>query len=139
MELLSHSEVETEAFGSRLAEKLNAGALVALRGSLGAGKTAFTRGIAHGLGITARVTSPTFTIVNEYAGNPPLFHFDLYRLTGSDELDTIGFYEYLDRGGVSVIEWSEILGDELPTDAVIVTLSRVDDETRKITIEGIVC
>ena len=137
MELLSHSEAETQELGSRLAKKLAPGALVALRGGLGAGKTAFTRGIADGLGITARVTSPTFTIVNEYAGTPPLFHFDLYRLSGADELDTIGFYEYLDRGGVSVIEWSEVMGDELPPDAVVVTLGHVDESTRIITIEGI--
>ena len=137
MELLSHSENETEALGFRLAEKLNPGALVALRGGLGAGKTAFTRGLALGLGITARVTSPTFTIVNEYAGNTPLFHFDLYRLSAADDLDAIGFYEYLDRGGVCVIEWSELLGDELPQDAIVVTLERVDENTRKITIEGI--
>ena len=146
MELISHNEAETEALGFRLAEKLKPGDLVALQGGLGVGKTAFTRGIARGLGITARVTSPTFTIVNEYAGTPPLFHFDLYRLTGPDELEPIGFYEYLDRGGVSVIEWSEVLGDELPTDAVIVALETIDHSTagsyvagstRKITIEGI--
>ena len=137
MEFLSQSENETEALGFRLAQKLDAGVPVALRGGLGTGKTAFTRGLARGLGITARVTSPTFTIVNEYAGNPPLFHFDLYRLEGAGDLDSIGFYEYIDRGGVCVIEWSEILGGELPKDAVIVALERVDDFTRKITIEGI--
>lgn len=139
LEFLSRSEAETEKHGFELAKKLQPGALVALRGGLGAGKTAYTRGIARGLGIAARVTSPTFTIVNEYDGSPALFHFDLYRLLGPDELDTIGFYEYLDRGGVTVVEWSEILKDELPPEAVIVTLEAVDDDTRKITIEGAVC
>lgn len=139
MEYLSRSENETIDLGCKLSKKLMPGSLVALRGGLGAGKTAFTRGIALGLGITARVTSPTFTIVNEYAGTPPLFHFDLYRLIDADELDTIGFYEYLDRGGVTVIEWSEILDKELPKDAIIVTIEAVDENTRKVSIEGIVC
>ena len=137
MEFISNNETETQELGSKLAKKLTPGALVALRGGLGAGKTAFTRGLAAGLGITTRVTSPTFTIVNEYAGTPSLFHFDLYRLNGAEELDDIGFYEYLDRGGITVIEWSEIMGGGLPTDAVIVTLERVDDNIRKVLIEGI--
>ena len=136
LEFITKSESETRELGARLAKSLTPDRVVALRGGLGAGKTAFTRGLAEGLGISARVTSPTFTIVNEYVGTPPLFHFDLYRLGGSDELDTIGFYEYLDRGGITVIEWSEIMGTELPSDAVIITLERVDDNTRKITVDG---
>ena len=138
LEFISHSEAETQAFGSQLAKKLTPGTIIALRGGLGAGKTAFTRGLAAGLGITVRVTSPTFTIVNEYVGEIPLFHFDLYRLSGSDELDFIGFYEYLDRGGITVIEWSELLGNELPPDTVIITLDHVDETTRKVLVEGIV-
>lgn len=136
LELITHSEAETEAAGEALASRLSAGSIVALRGGLGSGKTAFTRGFARGLGITARVTSPTFTIVNEYVGTPPLFHFDLYRLHDAFELDAIGFYEYTERGGICVIEWSEILGDELPQSAVIVTLEVTGDEARKITIDG---
>ena len=136
LEFITKSESETRELGALLAKRLTPGAVVALRGGLGVGKTAFTRGLAEGLGITARVTSPTFTIVNEYAGTLTLFHFDLYRLGGSDELDTIGFYEYLDRGGITVIEWSEIMGTELPSDAVVITLERVDDNTRKITVDG---
>ncbi|NLB29307.1 MAG: tRNA (adenosine(37)-N6)-threonylcarbamoyltransferase complex ATPase subunit type 1 TsaE [Clostridiales bacterium] len=139
MELLSHSEADTQEIGFKLSKKLKAGDIVTLFGGLGAGKTAFTRGIARGLGIAARVTSPTFTIVNEYAGTPPLFHFDLYRLSGFDELDAMGFSEYLDRGGISVIEWSEILGGAVSNGAVVVTLEIVDEKTRKITIEGAVC
>ena len=101
MEFITNSENETEELGSRLAEKLEPGTVIAFTGDLGAGKTAFTRGLARGLGITERVTSPTFTIVNEYEGGRlPLFHFDMYRLGSSDELFDIGWEDYLTRGGV---------------------------------------
>ena len=108
MEYLSHNEAETEALGARLAAVLTPGAVVAYRGGLGMGKTAFTRGLAKGLGYGGRVTSPTFTIVNEYEGGRlPLFHFDMYRLADADALFDIGWEDYLDRGGVCAVEWSE--------------------------------
>lgn len=105
MQFLSHSTQETEAIGEELAQKLRGGDVLAFTGSLGMGKTAFTRGLARGLGCRGRVTSPTFTIVNEYEGRTPLFHFDMYRLGSSDELFDIGWDDYLARGGVCAVEW----------------------------------
>ena len=139
MDYLTRSEAETEALGARLAEVLSPGAVVAYRGGLGMGKTAFTRGLARGLGCPGRVTSPTFTIVNEYEGGRlPLFHFDMYRLTGADALFDIGWEDYLDRGGVCAVEWSEQVEDALPEDTVYVSIARSPqaDSWRTITIEG---
>ncbi|NLM84246.1 MAG: tRNA (adenosine(37)-N6)-threonylcarbamoyltransferase complex ATPase subunit type 1 TsaE [Clostridiales bacterium] len=135
MTIFSHSEKETEEAGRRLAERLGPGAVVALCGDLGAGKTAFVRGMAEGLGIRARVSSPTFTIVNEYPGRVPLFHFDMYRLSGEDELYEIGWDEYLERGGVIAVEWSEIVPNAFPENTVRVTIARTDDGGRRIDIE----
>ena len=139
MEFVSESEAETEALGARLARVLKPGAVVAFTGDLGAGKTAFTRGLARGLGVGERVTSPTFTIVNEYEGGRlPLFHFDLYRLGSSDELFDIGWEDYLSRGGVCAVEWSENVADALEEDAIRVDLRRGEsDGQRIITIEGV--
>ena len=139
MEYISHSEAETEAFGERLAAALSPGAVVAYRGGLGMGKTAFTRGLARGLGCRGRVTSPTFTIVNEYEGGRlPLFHFDLYRLASSDELFEIGWEDYLRRGGVCAVEWSESAAGALERDTVRVDLRRgAEDGQRVITIQGV--
>ena len=140
MEYLSHNEQETEALGQRLAAALSPGAVVAYRGGLGMGKTAFTRGLARGLGYSGRVTSPTFTIVNEYEGGRlPLFHFDMYRLEDDDALFDIGWEDYLDRGGVCAVEWSEQVADAMPADTVYVTIARrpEDDRWRTITIEGV--
>ena len=138
MEILSHSEAETEAAGERLGASLSPGTVLAYRGGLGMGKTAFTRGLARGLGCTGRVTSPTFTIVNEYEGRIPLFHFDMYRLSDSDALFDIGWDDYLDRGGVCAVEWSEQVDDALPEDSIYVTISRHPDHDnwRIIEIEG---
>lgn len=137
MEYLSHSPEETEAIGEALAKQLKPDTVVALRGGLGMGKTAFTRGLARGLGYTGRVTSPTFTIVNEYSGKTPLFHFDMYRLGSEDELFDIGWDDYLTRGGVCAVEWSERMADLLPEDAVIVSIARGKGENeRVITVEG---
>ncbi len=139
MEYLSHSELETEAVGRELGQILSPGAVVACWGDLGLGKTALIRGLARGLGYPGRVTSPTFTIVNEYEGGRlPLFHFDLYRLEGEEDLFSIGWEDYLDRDGVCAVEWSERAPGALPPDAVRVTLSRrpEDDGWRDITIEG---
>ena len=140
MDYLTHNEAETEALGARLAAALSPGAVVAYRGDLGMGKTAFTRGLARGLGYPGRVTSPTFTIVNEYEGGRlPLFHFDMYRLESADDLFDIGWEDYLDRGGVCAVEWSEQVPEALPPETVFVTLSRRDEDPswRTITIEGV--
>ena len=139
MGYLSHSETETEAAGQALAAKLRPGDVVAYRGDLGAGKTAFTRGLARGLGCHGRVTSPTFTIVNEYEGPTPLFHFDLYRLGGEEELWDIGWEDYLARNGVCAVEWSEIAPGALPENTVYVTLRRRPgaEEEREILVEGV--
>ena len=138
MQFLSHSTQETEAIGEELAQKLRGGDVLAFTGSLGMGKTAFTRGLARGLGCRGRVTSPTFTIVNEYEGRTPLFHFDMYRLGSSDELFDIGWDDYLDRGGVCAVEWSENITDALPADTVYVRLRRspTHENWREIDVEG---
>ena len=136
MEHLTHNESETEALGARLAETLSPGTVVAYQGGLGMGKTAFTRGLAKGLGCTDMVTSPTYTIVNEYlSGRIPLFHFDMYRLASSDDLWDIGWEDYLERGGVCAVEWSENVEDALEG-AIDVTIEKTGEESRRITIEG---
>ena len=138
MEYLSHSAEETEAIGEELGHKLSGGSVVAYRGGLGMGKTAFTRGLARGLGCRGRVTSPTFTIVNEYSGKTPLFHFDMYRLEDEEALFDIGWEDYLERGGVCAVEWSENIASALPEDSVTVTITRheTEDDWRYITVEG---
>ena len=138
MQITTHSADETQALGQKLASRLAPGDVIAYFGDLGAGKTAFTRGLAQGLGITDPVTSPTYTIVNEYlSGRIPLFHFDMYRLSSSDELFDIGWEDYLSRGGVCAVEWSENVEDALQ-DALRVTIEKDADEpdTRHITITG---
>ena len=133
MERFSASEQETEALGEALVARLSPGAVVAFTGDLGAGKTAFVRGMARGLGITQRVTSPTFTIVNEYEGGRlPLFHFDLYRLGSSDELFDIGWEDFLRRGGICAVEWSENVADALESDTVFVDIRRGQDPNHRI-------
>ena len=137
MEHLTHSAAETEALGCRLGCALTPGTVIAYRGGLGMGKTAFTRGLARGLECRDRVTSPTFTIVNEYSGTVPLFHFDMYRLGSSDELFDIGWEDYLIRGGVCAVEWSERVTDALPEDTLWVDIARGSGENdRIITITG---
>ena len=138
MQITTHSADETQALGQKLASRLAPGDVIAYFGDLGAGKTAFTRGLAQGLGITDPVTSPTYTIVNEYlSGRIPLFHFDMYRLSSSDELFDIGWEDYLSRGGVCAVEWSENVEDALQ-DAIRVTIEKDADEpdARHITITG---
>ncbi|HIS65751.1 MAG TPA: tRNA (adenosine(37)-N6)-threonylcarbamoyltransferase complex ATPase subunit type 1 TsaE [Candidatus Avoscillospira avistercoris] len=138
MEFITRSPQETERLGAALARYLLPGDVLAYTGDLGAGKTAFTRGLAAGLGITDRVTSPTYTVVNEYLnGRLPLFHFDMYRLHSADELFDIGWEDYLTRGGVCAVEWSENVEDALE-DPIRVELRKVDDdpEQRVISIEG---
>ena len=135
MHITSNSEKETEAAGAALARTLKPGDVVALRGGIGAGKTAFVRGLASGLHISGRVTSPTFAIVNEYEGAIPLFHFDMYRLGGPEELFDIGWDDYLQRGGICAVEWSENIERALPSQSVIVSLVRTGDNRREITIQ----
>ena len=139
MEFITNSPEQTEQLGQRLGAALSAGAVVAFTGDLGAGKTAFTRGLACGLGIPGQVTSPTFTIVNEYEGGRlPLFHFDMYRLSCSDELFDIGWEDYLARGGVCAVEWSEIVEDALDGDCIRVDIRCGEEDcSRHITITGI--
>ena len=128
---------QTEALGAALARRLAPGDVVAFYGDLGAGKTAFVRGMARGLGIRESVTSPTYTVVNEYiSGKLPLFHFDLYRLSGPDDLFDIGWEDYLERGGICAVEWSE-RAQSLLSDALRVTIRMGDSpERREINIEA---
>ena len=136
MEFLTSSPEQTEAVGEALAAHLHPGDVIAYYVGLGAGKTAFTRGLARGLGVCEPVTSPTYTIVNEYlSGRMPLFHFDMYRLSSSEELFDIGWEDYLARGGVCAVEWSENVDDAL-TDAICVRIERTGDDSRRITISG---
>ena len=137
MVLYSDSPARTEALGELVAARLRSGDVIACYGGLGMGKTAFTRGLARGLGVTEPVTSPTYTIVNEYlSGSMPLFHFDMYRLGSSDELFDIGWEDYLSRGGVCCVEWSENVDDAFD-DPIRVTFTRGSgDECRVITVEG---
>ena len=135
MEFITNAPEETEALGERLGKILTPGTILAYRGDLGAGKTAFTRGLARGLGCTQQVTSPTYTIVNEYLGGRlPLFHFDMYRLRSSDDLFDIGWDDYLDRQGVCAVEWSENVADAME-DPVTVTIEKIGENARRITIE----
>ena len=123
--------------GAGLAQQLKSGMVIAYRGDLGAGKTAFTRGLARGLGYTGLVTSPTYTIVQEYLGGRlPLFHFDMYRLASSDDLWDIGWEDYLDRGGICAVEWSENVEDAMEG-AIFVTIEKTGEQSRRITVEGV--
>ena len=132
----TNSPNETEAVGAALGKNIKAGTVIAYRGDLGAGKTAFTRGLAKGLGCNEIVTSPTYTIVNEYlSGRLPLFHFDMYRLASSDDLWDIGWEDYLERGGVCAVEWSENVDDAMEN-AIYVTIEKTGEESRRITMEG---
>ena len=137
MEFITNSPEETEMLGEKLAKILTPGTILAYRGDLGAGKTAFTRGLARGLGCREQVTSPTYTIVNEYLGGKlPLFHFDMYRLRSSDDLFDIGWDDYLERGGVCAVEWSENVMEALEA-PITVTIEKLGEDARRITIGGI--
>jgi len=134
--VVSNSERETEALGERYAAGLQGGAVIAMYGDLGAGKTAFVRGMARGMGLDCRVNSPTFTIVNEYLGERELIHFDMYRLSSADELFDIGWEDYISRGAVCAVEWSENVEDAFYGDEYVVTIEKLGDSERRITIEG---
>jgi len=135
MEIFTNTVDDTEQAGIMLARSLTPGTVVAMYGDLGAGKTAFVRGLARGLHSSSRVTSPTFTIVNEYNGDLPLFHFDMYRLSCADELFDIGWEDYLARGGVCVVEWSENVSRAFDGTEISVTIDKLSDTERKITVK----
>ena len=136
MNYLTNSPEQTEALGMALGKVVEAGTVIAYKGDLGAGKTAFTRGLAKGLGCKELVTSPTYTIVNEYLGGRlPLFHFDMYRLSSADDLFDIGWEDYLDRNGVCAVEWSENV-EEAMENAMVITIEKLSDEKRNIIMEG---
>ena len=136
MEFITHSPEETEKVGQALGALLQPGTVIAYTGDLGAGKTAFTRGLARGLGAKEQVTSPTYTIVNEYlSGRMPLFHFDMYRLTCADDLFDIGWEDYLERGGVCAVEWSENVAEAME-EPITVSIEKTGEASRRITIEG---
>ena len=132
----SNSAAETEAIGEKTAKYIKPGMVIAMRGDLGAGKTAFVRGLARGMGLKVRVTSPTFAIVNEYLGETSLYHFDMYRLTSAEDLFDIGWEDYIRAGGVCVVEWSEIVAEAIPEDAASVTIRHLGETAREITTEG---
>jgi len=136
MTIITNNENETVTEGEKLGQKLNPGAVVALYGDLGSGKTAFTRGIAAGLGINMNVSSPTFTIVNEYPGEIPLFHFDMYRLESENELFDIGWDDYQDRSGVCVVEWSEKVPGAFSPETISVMFESLGENQRRLNIKA---
>lgn len=134
---ITNSPEETEELGLKLAKSLNGGEVVAFRGGLGMGKTCFTRGLARGLGFKGDVTSPTFALINEYIGGRlPLYHFDMYRISGWEDLYSTGFFDYIEQGGVIAAEWSENIENALPESTVTVTFVRLDDNKREVTVNG---
>ena len=136
---VTNSVEETEALGAKFASQLKQGGVVALYGDLGMGKTAFVRGMAAGLGLKAEVSSPTFALVHEYGGKPPLVHFDMYRVSGWDDLYSTGFFDYLDAGAVLAVEWSENIEAALPEQTIRVRFTRLDEQRRQIEIDGVDC
>lgn len=137
LRFISEGVSDTEAIAEKLGKKLRSGNVVAYFGGLGMGKTAFTRGLAKGMGISADVSSPTFAIVNDYGGTPPLVHFDMYKVESWDDLYSSGFFDYLDMGAVLAVEWSENIENALPDDTIRITIEKgQSDNQRIITIEG---
>ena len=134
---ITNSPEETEELGLKLAKSLKGGEVVAFRGGLGMGKTCFTRGLARGLGFKGDVTSPTFALINEYIGGRlPIYHFDMYRISGWEDLYSTGFFDYIEQGGVIAAEWSENIENALPESTVTVTFVRLDDNKREVTVNG---
>ncbi|MBR4116942.1 MAG: tRNA (adenosine(37)-N6)-threonylcarbamoyltransferase complex ATPase subunit type 1 TsaE [Clostridia bacterium] len=133
---ISKSPQDTENIGKALGEKINDGVVIAFKGGLGMGKTCFTRGLALGLGSSDTVTSPTFALINEYlSGRLPLYHFDMYRISGWEDLYSTGFFDYIAEGGVLACEWSENIENALPENTIFVEFERIDDTTREIVIK----
>lgn len=137
MTVVTHSEKETMSLGARLAERCTAGTVVAFYGGLGMGKTAFVRGMASVLSPDAVVSSPTFALVNDYGGETQFVHFDMYRVSGWEDLETTGFYDYQDAGAILAVEWSENIEAALPADAIRITFQRLSETEREIVLEGI--
>ena len=135
-ETTTHSPEETILFAQKVGSLLKGGDVIAYKGSMGAGKTTFTRGLAVGMGLPDEVISPTFALVNEYRGKITLYHFDMYRIENADDLETTGFYDYMSDDNVLAIEWSENILDCLPRVTIFITITRIDEDTREITIEG---
>lgn len=131
---ISSCTEETEAVGIRIAKHLQIGDVIALNGDLGAGKTVFARGIARGLGVESIVASPTYTIVHEYSGKLPLYHFDVYRIDSIEDMEDIGYYDYINNG-VCVIEWAEIISDILPAGYIHVQIDKIGENDRKIVVD----
>lgn len=137
MTYISHSPAETIAFAEKLGKLIRGGDIIAYRGSMGAGKTTFTRGLCVGMGLPDDVTSPTFALVNEYRGEAiTLYHFDMYRINGADDLETTGFYDYMGEDSVLAVEWSENIEDCFPTGTIFITITHIDENTRQITVTG---
>ncbi len=133
---ISKSPAETESIAEEIGKSIKNGCVIAYRGGLGMGKTCFTRGLARGLGATDIVTSPTFALINEYlSGRLPLYHFDMYRINGWDDLYSTGFFDYIENGGVIAAEWSENIENALPDNTVYVIFEKIDNNTREITIK----
>ncbi|MDB5080788.1 MAG: hypothetical protein JWP00_2712 [Chloroflexi bacterium] len=137
VDFVSHSITQTQRCGSQLAQHLVPGVIILLEGDLGAGKTTFTKGIASGMGVEGYVNSPTFTLVNEYEGRLPIYHLDCYRLESGQEALDFGIEEYLDAGGVTIIEWPERISEILPPDFIRVSLSYLTDTKRSLRLEPV--
>lgn len=138
MEIVTKSEEDTRLFAQKIAAYLQAGDIILYSGEMGAGKTAFTKGLADYFGTEEEVTSPTFALVHEYPARVPIFHFDLYRIADYDELYAIGFFDYLDRGGILAVEWSENipeLADELEN-VININIQKLSENERRITVTG---
>ena len=137
MKIITHSPEETIEFAKKIGSKLKGGDVVAYKGGMGAGKTTFTRGLAVGMGLPDEVTSPTFALVNEYRGKElTLYHFDMYRIVDTDELETTGFFDYMGEDSVIAVEWSENIIDALPNGTVYITINRLSETEREIIVEG---
>ena len=135
MQIITNSSIETENFAFDFASKLSEGDVIAFSGDLGSGKTCFVRGLAKGLDFTGEVSSPTFAIINEYIGGRlPLYHFDMYRITGWDDLYSTGYFEYMESGGILAVEWSENIEAALPENVIRIDICNIGEESRKITI-----
>lgn len=133
---ITNSPEETIAFAQNIGSVLRKGDIIAFKGGLGAGKTTFTRGLAIGAGLEDEVTSPTFALINEYHGSVDIYHFDMYRIESADDLETTGFFDYPAEDSIFVIEWSENISEVLPENTIYITIDRIDDNKREITIEG---
>lgn len=138
MTFVSNCTEDTVNIGLRLGKSITSGGVIAFYGDLGAGKTHFVSGLASGLGFKGETYSPTFSLINEYiGGRVPLYHFDMYRVTGWEDLYSTGFFDYLDMGGLLAVEWSENIEAALPGDTIRITITVIDENSRKIEIEGV--